>query len=341
MNIVYLIGNGFDLNLRLPTDYNHFYDYYTTSHSKSAAIEQLKKHICIYKDQNWADLEVGLGKYTAKLSTYAELEEIFINLNLELTQYMQMIDNHLPQYSQSYKDKFYKDLRTPYSYLTSKERSNIMLYYQSFASDISTFIINFNYTHTIEHICQIEKGKPTQIGQYGKRSIYLRQIDHLHREIGDRGIILGVNDETQITNQELAADIRVKNILVKPICNDQLGWLNDVTCKQRIQGADLLCLFGLSLGETDRLWWQAIGKRMEASNCHLIYFHYTNKTFPIEQLEINYKLSLKEQLLDILEIADNKRENILPRIFIIINGDMFVNHELTQNIEENFVDMIF
>lgn len=341
MNIVYLIGNGFDLNLRLPTDYKHFYEYYVTSHSTSEIIERLKRHIRNYEDQNWSDLEVGLGEYTAQLSTYKELEEIFINLNLELTKYIQMIDNQLPQYTQSYKDKFLNDLRTPYSYLTSKEQAIMMSHYQSFSSDIYTNIVNFNYTHTIEHITQIEKGKHISIGQYEKRSVYLRPINHLHREIGDRGIILGVNDETQITNQELASDIRAKNLLIKPVCNEQLGWLNDVTCKQRIQGANLLCLFGLSLGKTDRLWWQIIGKHMEISNCHLIYFHYTDKTFPLEQLEINYKLSLKEQLLDTLEIMKNKHENVLSRIFIVINSNMFVNPELTQSIDENFIDMIF
>ena len=80
---------------------------------------------------------------------------------------------------------------------------------------------------------------------------------------------------------------------------------------------------------------------MEMSNCHLIYFHYTDKTFPLEQLEINYKLSLKEQLLDTLEIMKNKHENVLSRIFIVINSNMFVNPELTQSIDENFIDMIF
>lgn len=341
MEITYLIGNGFDLNLRLPTDYKHFYDYYATSPSKSDIINQLKKHIHTYRDLNWSDLEAGLGQYTTLLSSYEELEEIFINLNLELSQYMQMIDKHLPQYSQSYKDKFLKDLRNPYLYLTSKERSIITSYYQLFSPDIYTSIVNFNYTHTIEHIIQFEKEKLYPIGNIGKKNVYLRRPDHLHREIGDRGIILGVNDETQIANSQLASDIRVKNLIIKPICNDQLGRLNDITCKQRIQQADILCIFGLSLGKTDRLWWQIVGKHMETSNCRLIYFHYTDKKFPLEQLEINYKLSLKEQLLETLEITEKKRENILPKIFIVVNGDMFVNHELTQNIEENYVDMIF
>jgi hypothetical protein len=34
MNIVYIIGNGFDLNLKLDTSYRDFYEYYKKQPSK-------------------------------------------------------------------------------------------------------------------------------------------------------------------------------------------------------------------------------------------------------------------------------------------------------------------
>ena len=39
MNIVHIIGNGFDLNLDLKTSYRHFYEYYKNQESKNENIK--------------------------------------------------------------------------------------------------------------------------------------------------------------------------------------------------------------------------------------------------------------------------------------------------------------
>ena len=42
-----------------------------------------------------------------------------------------------------------------------------------------------------------------------------------------------------------------------------------------IAGADVICLFGLSLGPTDQMWWTAIKKRfLDNPEVILLYFHY-------------------------------------------------------------------
>ena len=62
MQLTFLIGNGFDLNLGLNTRYRQFYDYYIKQDSKNDTIrhfkEDLSEHI-----EDWADLEVALGDY--------------------------------------------------------------------------------------------------------------------------------------------------------------------------------------------------------------------------------------------------------------------------------------
>ena len=82
MIIVYLIGNGFDVNLGMKTSYADFYDWYVEeSVSNSDNIERLKKNIDAYKESNlWADLEEGIGKYVANVETIEEFID-FINYN--------------------------------------------------------------------------------------------------------------------------------------------------------------------------------------------------------------------------------------------------------------------
>lgn len=68
MNVVFIIGNGFDLRLGLPTSYPEFLAYY----KKQKPIED-GSNIQEYKDkffarmekggEEWKDLEIALGKF--------------------------------------------------------------------------------------------------------------------------------------------------------------------------------------------------------------------------------------------------------------------------------------
>lgn len=41
-----------------------------------------------------------------------------------------------------------------------------------------------------------------------------------------------------------------------------------------IDNSNLICLFGVSLGESDNIWWKRIGNRMLRSNARLIDYAY-------------------------------------------------------------------
>jgi abortive infection AbiH-like protein len=76
MNVLFFIGNGFDLNLGLKTSYADFYKYYTKIISKSSAVNRLKNEISgDLKD--WSDLELSLGKYTEKIKSVTEFDQVF------------------------------------------------------------------------------------------------------------------------------------------------------------------------------------------------------------------------------------------------------------------------
>jgi len=73
MNITYLIGNGFDLNLGLDTRYSDFYDYYLEQPDpEKSNLKKLRQSISSYCDKNnileekinWSDAELGLGQFT-------------------------------------------------------------------------------------------------------------------------------------------------------------------------------------------------------------------------------------------------------------------------------------
>ena len=79
MNVLYLIGNGFDLRLGLPTRYADFLKYYERQTPKLGADLSLQEEtIKKYKkrffaemaereergEEQWKDLEIALGEFT-------------------------------------------------------------------------------------------------------------------------------------------------------------------------------------------------------------------------------------------------------------------------------------
>ena len=60
MNVTLILGNGFDLNMGLPTAYSDFYKYYMLVDSPRSTY--LIKQGIGEKPQTWADLEKSLGE---------------------------------------------------------------------------------------------------------------------------------------------------------------------------------------------------------------------------------------------------------------------------------------
>lgn len=66
MNIVYLIGNGFDRNLGLKTSYQDFYQYYQQQPSSTEDILKIKQLMKNEPSEFWSDLELALGRITTE-----------------------------------------------------------------------------------------------------------------------------------------------------------------------------------------------------------------------------------------------------------------------------------
>lgn len=62
MNITFLIGNGFDINIGLKTRYQNFYDYLKDSGNMKKLTSELNEKSNVDFDKvMWSDLELGLS----------------------------------------------------------------------------------------------------------------------------------------------------------------------------------------------------------------------------------------------------------------------------------------
>lgn len=87
MKILYILGNGFDLNLGMKTSYKDFYEYYKSIETSNTTIKDLKSNISNnYK--NWSDLEFALGQYTDEFKTVEEFDDAFEDIGEKLAEYL-------------------------------------------------------------------------------------------------------------------------------------------------------------------------------------------------------------------------------------------------------------
>lgn len=224
-------------------------------------------------------------------------------------------------------EKFLKDLIAPETYLPLLDKNaieNFCKYYWSSYSQWNTNIITFNYTSSIEKLLQQENKKQLKLGSSKySNPIFLNKIMHIHGSILNN-ILLGVNDISQIDNEILCKNPTFLDILVKPQTNKMTKELIDNECFDIIKNSNLICLFGLSIGDTDKIWWELIGEQLKDSLCKIIYFTVGEK---IENRRFHLigdnERRLKEYLLSKTKLTNQEKNNLKDKIYIAHNTNMF------------------
>ncbi len=333
MKTTYLIGNGFDLNLGLQTKYSDFYKYYLAlpRDSLSDYILQFRKDLeeeQLGEISKWADLELALGQYMEKFEE-KDIDGILGLLNDvqdSLAEYVDLQDVHF-SISEENKKKVCKDLFYPEQYLTPREQQNLNNYKRTFsASTFETNILIFNYTKTFEKVFDYSEKELTLGSHTVANTTYshiLRTIEHIHGDTNSN-MILGVNDISQICNEKIREMTKLRRAIVKPEMNLNAGTLRDDRAASLINTSDLVCIYGMSLGETDKTWWQLIANKMTTSNLRVIIF---SRNAGINQRQAyllqNEKDEMVDRLLNSAQINPKQKDLIRDRVFVCFNSNMF------------------
>lgn len=322
MKIVYILGNGFDKAFNLPTLYSEFYKYYLRKPPENEYVNKMMKHLEKHMYDTWADMEIGLGKYTAEIESEKELDADYHSLTSNIKEYLIGVSNDFQPSSQT-ASKFCSQFIRPWSFLLPGQIREVNTFVQNVAGSHEINVISLNYTYTLEKLFKAYTERFALPYNFTS-SEYIRTIRHIHQGLNDDEVILGVNDISQISNVSFH-DSAGQNILVKPVINRQLRTLIDEECLTIIKEANLFCVFGASIGETDSMWWKAIGDRLMSSNSRLIYFAFdkqvvTYNNQKIGKLEEYTSLILKRcGLENAPSLAD-----IRKRIFIGYKTKLFV-----------------
>lgn len=333
MRVLYLIGNGFDLHVGLKTSYPEFLEYYLAQPINSELDDVAKRYIKRLKEdikdniELWSDLELRYGKHMSKLGGFGqglhnlqeELDIINDDIRDNLSQYIAGQDE-LGYFADNAKKTFLSDLIAPEKNLRDFEietiKHNKTELWQRTANVID--IITFNYTKTIEHLL----GKST----VQENPFEIHSPIHVHGYYNNR-MIMGVNDISQIDNEQLRKLTYAKDALVKPNNNHSYGVGHTNMCDSLIHGAQLICCYGLSFGDTDKLWWQKIcGELKKRPELIVVMFTHENKAINFANSghkKENMMRQKKDFFLSQGGVDVSERLGLIDRIFVSINDPIF------------------
>ena len=149
---------------------------------------------------------------------------------------------------------------------------------------------------------------------------------HVHGYHNQR-MILSVNDASQIENDELKKLTYATDTLIKADNNHSYGVSHTNTCESHIGSAQLICCYGLSFGDTDKLWWKKVCEELKRrGELYIILFafepnlpNYANDGPKLE----NKMRKKRDELLTQGGISDPDKRNLAQRIFVTFNDSCF------------------
>lgn len=322
MQILYLIGNGFDINLKMETKYTEFYKYYEGIKTENDTIKNLKENIKndVY---TWSNLELRLGEYMKDLKTFKEFEVIYDDLLENFGNYLQNIEDKVNWKSANI-NKLKMHLCNPEKSLMQREINKLTHFKEKFSNvHWKVDIVTFNYTRSLERLLN-EDFSNLKLGiHHNGLNITLRKIWHIHGDLSN--MVLGVNDTSQLHNKDFLENKKILNAFIKQYNNRRQGHNVDELLDTKISTANLICIFGSSIGLTDKLWWEKIGQHLLTDqNCNLIIFTST-KISPQRAIHKkgDYEDEVKETFLNRTNLNENEKEKVSDRIYVRANTDMF------------------
>lgn len=336
MNITFFVGNGFDINLGLKTRYIDFYDFFWKHASDTNIILKLMKED--NNKENWADLELALGE---KLKDLSEDDvDLFMDSHIEL-------DSLLLEYLEEEQRKYPVDnlkegiiielirsLTELPKDLSAVEKQSIQATSEIHQNEELTYeFVSFNYTNILDEIIKKAKSANIDLGSHTatngqKRKHSLGGVHHVHGTLME-GVVLGVNDESQIKNNVFKQHGLFKNCFLKGNINSQMGQRRTERAEKIIDSSQIICIFGMSMGITDKRWWEKIVSWMLASSDRklIIYTRADEKLFK-RKIPTQFIRQRERIRRDFWEkgCANQKESNYLiiaDRIFVVFNSKIF------------------
>ena len=136
-------------------------------------------------------------------------------------------------------------------------------------------------------------------------------------------MILGVNDITQIKNETFHNQPEIIEALVKPNSNYASKSTVETKCSNYIKNADLICIFGSSLGDTDKIWWELIGNQLKRGIRLIIFVKGGDIHERMPYKALRHVREIKAHFLSKTNLTELEKSEVIENIFVGRNTTLF------------------
>ncbi|MBR5486473.1 MAG: hypothetical protein IKV70_00690 [Phascolarctobacterium sp.] len=324
MNITFLIGNGFDINLGLKTSFSDFLEVYKEPRKDDTDVIKKFKTDFLKDEILWSNAELAFGKITEDFyfnnMTDKDFSDCHIDFCERLGEYLEKQESKLKIEENKLHLDFSSAIMNPTIGLSKLAATTIEFLMSPYGAVNVFNFVSFNYTRTIDRFVKRIQNTAMLNGPLHVRSEGGMLI-HVHGYT-DSEMMLGVSNESQISNKTLFENQYYKSQLIKPLWNNLNENGVDEATYELLKRSDLIYIYGMSLGETDSLWWERIGALL-FQNPNLIVVIYVHKNFSqnrVERDKIIFRESKKDEFLRFAELSDAAKEEIKKRVYITFDN---------------------
>ncbi len=311
MNITFLIGNGFDLNLGMKTAYTDIYSKYIKTDSATENLARFKKMLeteesCNYK--TWSDFEMGMANHIDAFDSENDFIECIRDFKRFLGQQLLIEDDKCKKLllaNTALNNACATETRKSLESFYLGQTPNIINFINDFKKmdkqvGVNYNIISFNYTEVMDAILTETQRKFSYLSN--------TSILHVHGSL-DSAIILGVDNIEQFKKNKFPISQKTKRTFIKPEFNAEYNIANLTNAQRIIQQSDIIYIYGMALGESDSTWIKEIIKWLIDDQNHILFYNFHPKpTFQKWEDDV------------VLDVQDEKRGEFFKIIKHSINA---------------------
>ena len=188
----------------------------------------------------------------------------------------------------------------------------------------------FNYTSVFDQCVSLARkaeDKSVLTRHYSSFSVQdvIGCVCHPHGSLENGNIIFGVNDEGQVLNETFLENPDFKIDCIKTAANYDCGAYQEDEAKRIIDASSIVYIFGMSIGETDDLWWEHLGRWLQGSTNRMLIIHSFSivpNTQPRQRA--SKRREMREWFFTRAGIdEEGTREALSSRILVDFNPDIF------------------
>lgn len=338
MHITYLFGNGLDLAWGLKTSYADFYKYLDALAKDNVSLKSNLIYGKLLEDKNnhkielWSDYEKRLGEITTIVTNdnKQKFEDDKMQLDLLLRDYLKNEESKIEMNS----DESLNIIKSSFLELVQCHRpsdSNLIvnILKQHPSQPFYFNIISFNYTKTISLMFNHKENaiSTLKIAQYpnGSYNSHLENPFYLHGTLDDGQMIIGIDNNEQIANVSLRND-DFSDLMIKTNLLEESGYLHLEKFTQTINGSNVICIYGLSIGATDSTYWEIIKKRLLEDFTILVIYSYIagyDQTQRHIAKDRRIREKIRNQFFENSNATDDEKNILKEKIIVEINHPLF------------------